>query len=51
MPMSDLVDADDYTSILREAVLARNGWKQILERCSRPRPARGPMLAGALPAG
>ena len=44
MPMTDRVDADEYVAILREAVLARNGWKRILERCSPPRAARRPRL-------
>lgn len=34
MPMDDRVDADEYLDILREAVAARNGWKQILRRCA-----------------
>ena len=40
-PGIDGVVADDFIDILREAVLARNGWKQILERCSVPRNRAG----------
>jgi len=30
----DSVDPEEYQDILREAVMARNGWKHILKRCS-----------------
>ena len=40
MPPTDSVDRDAYLGILREAVVARNGWKHILARCSPPRPTR-----------
>lgn len=40
MPADDRVEAGEYLNILREAVVARNGWKRILERCSPPRQAR-----------
>ena len=40
MPADDRVEAGEYLDILREAVVARNGWKRILERCSPPRQAR-----------
>lgn len=39
----DRVDADEYLDILREAVAARNGWKQILKRCAAPK-ATSPRL-------
>lgn len=35
MPPDDRVDPDEYLDVLRQAVAARNGWKQILSRCSR----------------
>jgi hypothetical protein len=37
--------ADEFIDVLREAVLARNGWKRILERCTLP-PARRSLMAG-----
>ena len=37
MPSDDRVDVAEYLEILGEAVLARNGWKRILLRCSPPR--------------
>ena len=37
MPSDDRVDVAEYLDILGEAVLARNGWKRILMRCSPPR--------------
>jgi len=37
MPPTDRVDLDEYLDILRAAVVARNGWKHILARCSPPR--------------
>jgi hypothetical protein len=40
MPPTDRVDLDEYLDILCEAVVARNGWKHILARCSPPRPTR-----------
>lgn len=40
MPPDERVDGDEYVDILREAVVARNGWKRILERCSPVKPAR-----------
>ncbi len=40
MPADDRVEVDEYLDILREAVVARNGWKRILDRCSPPRRAR-----------
>jgi hypothetical protein len=42
MPADDRVEVGEYLDILREAVVARNGWKRILDRCSPPRqPRRG----------
>ena len=35
MPAPSELDAREYLDILAEAVAARNGWKRILERCSR----------------
>ncbi len=35
-PQDRRVDADEYFSILAEAVKARNGWKRILVRCAPP---------------
>jgi hypothetical protein len=43
MPAKEHVDASEYIDILREAVVARNGWKRILERCS---PSRQPRRRG-----
>ena len=40
MPADDRVEVDEYLDILREAVVARNGWKRILDRCSPPRQSR-----------
>ena len=37
MPPTARVDLDEYFDILRAAVVARNGWKHILARCSPPR--------------
>jgi hypothetical protein len=37
MPNDETVDAREYLDILRGAVAARNGWKQILARCAPPR--------------
>ena len=37
MPSDDRVDVAEYLDILGEAVVARNGWKRILTRCSPPR--------------
>jgi hypothetical protein len=37
MPSDDRVDVAEYLDILGEAVVARNGWKCILTRCSPPR--------------
>ena len=54
--MSDeLVDHEELLDILKEAVAARNGWKRILARCSKPKPGAkivpneepGPRLAEA----
>ena len=39
-PPDDRVDGDEYLDILREAVVARNGWKRIYERCRSPRRQR-----------
>ena len=47
-PGIDGVVADDVIDILREAVLARNGWKHILERSSVPRKPRRNSTAGTL---
>ena len=33
-PAADHLDVEKYVDILREAVLVRNGWKRILERCA-----------------
>ena len=41
MPPKEQVDPSEYLDILREAVVARNGWTRILERCSPARQARG----------
>lgn len=40
MPPDERVDGGEYVDILREAVVARNGWKRIFERCSPVKPAR-----------
>lgn len=40
MPADDRVEVGEYLDILREAVVAHNGSKRILERCSPPRKAR-----------
>ncbi len=40
MPADDKVEVGEYIDILREAVVAHNGWKRILARCSPPRQAR-----------
>ena len=40
MPADDRVEVGEYLDILREAVVAHNGWKRILARCSPPRQAR-----------
>jgi hypothetical protein len=45
VPGIDDVLAEEFIDILREAVLARNGWKRILERCSMP-PARRSLTPG-----
>ncbi|MER2510945.1 MAG: hypothetical protein ABTQ25_00740, partial [Nitrosomonas ureae] len=37
MPSDDRVDVAEYLDILGDAVVARNGWKRILARCSPPR--------------
>jgi len=34
MPADERVDSAEYLDILREAVVARNGWKRILARCT-----------------
>lgn len=33
-PADERVDGDEYLDVVREATLARNGWKRILARCS-----------------
>jgi hypothetical protein len=33
-PADETVDPGEYIDILREAVIARNGWKRILARCA-----------------
>ena len=40
LPSDESVSGDEYLDILREAILARNGWKRILARCAPARPAR-----------
>jgi hypothetical protein len=47
-PGIDDVLADEFIDILREAVLARNGWKRILERCSMPPASRSLTSGGAI---
>ena len=42
------VEVDEYLDILREAVVARNGWKRILDRCSPPRQSRRGVVASCL---
>jgi hypothetical protein len=44
LPPDDCVEPEEYLAILRSAISARNGWKQILSACaaSRPRPAATP---------
>jgi hypothetical protein len=39
------VDAGEVASIVREAAVARNGWKVILARCAPTRAGRTPILA------
>jgi hypothetical protein len=39
IPDDERIDALEYVDILREAAVARNGWKRILARCS-PAPGR-----------
>lgn len=40
VPSDETVSGDEYLDILREAVVARNGWKRILARCAPGRPSR-----------
>ncbi len=39
LPRDDRVDASEILDILRDALLARNGWKRILARCAPSRSA------------
>jgi len=39
LPGDDSIDLDEYIDNLQEAVVARNGWKRILQRCA-PRESR-----------
>jgi hypothetical protein len=47
LPPQDLVESEEYLSILRTAISARNGWKRILAACAerwpKPAPAHSPM--------
>jgi len=40
----DRADQDELLDILKEAVAARNGWKRILARCSKPKPGANVMV-------
>jgi hypothetical protein len=37
MPPDEQVDVEHYIDIVRAAIAARNGWKQILHACAPPR--------------
>jgi hypothetical protein len=47
LPPDDRVVADEYLSILGDAVATRNGWKRILENCAPRRRRRAPHLPNA----
>ena len=36
-PPDERVEGDEYADVLREATVARNGWRHILARCAPPR--------------
>lgn len=40
-------DLDEHLDILREAVVARNGWRRILARCAEPSPRQRRTAAAA----
>ncbi len=40
MPSDERIDPDEYLAILADAIIRRNGWKTILDRCSEPTHAR-----------
>jgi len=42
--LNDRDDRDELLDILKDAVVARNGWKRILTYCSNRKPIQGPLV-------